>query len=132
MTYSTDEIPVLMKLIPTVFGEIEAIQLTLEQYGFEIHGSIANVINTMVLCNLWLVIICVYGGTEFMDSQLYMDFSLKERSGFLIPTWFKGQLYCEQEHVVGYILKDEEEDEILRAPCKEKHCRWLIKATNSA
>lgn len=42
-----------------------------------------------------------------------MHFQLKEGSALLIPTLFKVQLYCEQEHAVGYILKYGEEDGML-------------------
>ena len=47
------------------------------------------------------------------DYKLYIHFQLKGRSALLIPTLFKGQLYCEQEHAVGYILKYGEEDGML-------------------
>lgn len=76
------------------------------------------VVNTIVLYDLWLVE-SVYMEELHLwraECRLYTNFQLRGWLALLIPLVCRGQLYCEQEHAVGYILKNGEEDGMLGEP----------------
>ena len=99
----------------------ESIQLTFEQYRFEVGVSTCtwiffSIVNTTALRCSWLIE-SMDMEPDMSDHKLYMNFQLGGRSVPLILTLFMGQLYTEYQSTLIWKL--------LTIPeCHESLCIW--------